>query len=59
MYFSEKMQGFYVGDQLDKDIMPDDRLEVTSEQEEEIREEIMKGNIVSIKNGDIVTTPRV
>ena len=58
MYFSAKTQGFYVGDKIDKNVMPDDCLEVTSEQEEEIRDEIMKGNIVSIKIGDVVATPR-
>lgn len=58
MYFSAKTQGFYVGDQFDKDIMPTDCIQASGEQEEKIREEIMKGNIVSIKNGAIVTTPR-
>ncbi|WCF40395.1 hypothetical protein [Enterobacter roggenkampii] len=58
MYFSAKAQGFYVGDELDKEVMPDDCIEVSDEQEEDIRVEIMKGNIVSIKSGDVVATPR-
>lgn len=58
MYFSAKTQGFYVGDDIDKNVMPSDCIQVSDEQEEEIREEIMKGNVVSIKNGDVVATPR-
>lgn len=58
MYFSAIKQGFYVGDDLDNKVIPDDCLEVTNEQEEEIREEIMKGNIASIKKGNVVATPR-
>lgn len=58
MFFCAKTQGFYVGDELDKNAMPVDCLEVTSEQEEEIREEIMKGNIVSVENGNVVSSPR-
>lgn len=33
MYFSTSAQGFYVGDELDKHVMPDDCLTVTVEQE--------------------------
>ena len=59
MYFSAKTQGFYAGDELDKNVMPDDCEQVSYEQEEEIRVEIMRGNIVSIKDGDVVANPRL
>lgn len=60
MHFSTSAQGFYVGDELDEHVMPDDCLTVTVEQEEKIRIGIMKGNIVTLNdNGKITMSPRI
>lgn len=51
MYYSNKMQGFYVGDQLDKDVMPDDCVEVSADIEQGIRDLIMQtGSRVNVSN---------
>lgn len=50
MYFSVKTQGFYIGDALDKDHLPDDCVEVSGDVEASIRSTVMEGNkITSIK----------
>lgn len=60
MYFSTSAQGFYVGDELDKHVMPGDCLTVTVEQEKKIRIGIIEGNIVTLNNnGKITMSPRV
>ena len=56
MFFSVKTQGFYVGDALDISVMPDDCITVTGEQEEKIRDEIMRGNYPMLEDGGIVFT---
>lgn len=56
MFFSISTQGFYVGDDYDKDQMPSDCIDVSKDVESQIRSSIMAGsNIVSI-NGEKLTT---
>lgn len=56
MFFSITTQGFYVGDDYDKDQMPSDCIEVSTDVESQIRSNIMAGsNIVSIIAGKITT----
>lgn len=51
MYFSIKTQGFYVGDKIDKDHMPDDCVEVSAAVETKIRDTVLDGNLITSVKG--------
>ena len=58
IYFSVKTQGFYVNDQFDADILPEDCVEVSGVQEQEIRRAIIEGyNITGVNEGGIIKEP--
>jgi len=54
MLFSVKTQGFYVGDQWDYLILPDDNVSVSAEAEREIRESITAGKTIKKVSGDVI-----
>ncbi len=55
MYFSIKTQSFYVNDDFDKDILPDDAVEVSAANETKIRENTTNGKMVSTINSGKLT----